>query len=132
MEHTFDTPTANSVSCTLASECEPGTVPGIGSISGVATVTNPGGNSTRNAKEQEFLDSVLGTMRYARHSLPQYPNMRDEIEYWNWIVEAWQEFTGKEFYQGELEDEEWEKELEKDLKENVSHSHPSVLTFIKD
>ena len=79
-----------------------------------------------NAKEHAFSERALGIMDYARRHLPQYPSIREQIEYWNEIVEAWEEFTGKEFYQGELEDEEWEKELEKDLEENESNGLPSV------
>lgn len=62
--------------------------------------------------EQMFSERVMGIMDYARGHLSSYPSIREQIEYWNEIVEAWEEFTEKSFFQGDLEDEEWEKELE--------------------
>jgi hypothetical protein len=83
------------------------TVAGVGSMPCPDTVTDPGGDNTRNKAELVFLDNVLGIMWYARRRLYKYPSTREQIEYWNEIVEAWEDCTGKSLTQGDLEDEEF-------------------------
>ena len=117
MEGSLDMQAEDSGTSNLIREGKQGevvTAEGMGTMPCQNTVTDAttGGTSTMTTAEQEFLERVMGIMDYARGHLSSYPSIREQIEYWNEIVEAWEEFTEKSFYQGDLEDEEWEKELE--------------------